>query len=82
MQAKIRKPFGIWADSKYIAKVDDNTKVYRKIRDMKRYYRKHHIRISLRRIIENLKDPKENPFWSKRMKKQSTESWRKHAYAR
>lgn len=82
MKKKRGKKFGVWESTAYNANVDEDAKVYRKIRDMKRYYRKHHIRISLRRIIENLKNPRENPFWSKRMRKQSTESWRKHAYDR
>lgn len=76
MKAK-RKQFGIWTDSSYIAKVDDNDKVYRKIRDMRRYYAKLEIHISVRRIIRQLH---ENPYWRRRLISQSDRAWGKNFY--
>lgn len=80
MRKKTTKPFGVWADSSYVAKVDDNDKVYRKIAELRVYYQRLGIKKSTCKIAEELKDFRRNPFWAKRMSEQSAKAWEKHFY--
>lgn len=77
---KSTKPFGVWTDSSYVAKVDDNAKVYRKIAELRLYYQRLGIKKSTRKIADDLKDSLLYPFWARRMGKQSAKAWEKHFY--
>lgn len=75
MRKKTTKPFGIWVDPRYVAKVDDNDKVYRKIRERLRYFENIKQRKTVSEVIELMH---RNPFWHTRLLSQSDRSWESH----
>lgn len=74
---KPKKRFGVWTQNEYLAKVEDNAKLYRKIGQIARYRLKCKLRANIGFILRGLR---ENEEYNRILGDIADDTWRTNYY--